>query len=243
MLTERELARYNRNIRLFGETGQEKLKQGRVLVVGAGGVGSAALLDLAAMGVGSITIADGDRVELSNLQRQIVHDTARLGENKAGSAAQTLRALNPEISLHVMQSYVTADEMKDLAADHDFVIDAADGIQAKLIINDGCVAAGTPFCHCGTHGFRGQVMTCIPGQSPCVRCVFGQPEGAISGGTAAPACGTVGILAAAEAIKYLTGLGSLLTGRLLTFDLLTMESRTARLHRSEACPVCGRTAL
>lgn len=239
MLTDRERVRYDRNIRLFGEAGQEKLKGGRVLVVGAGGVGSAALLDLAAMGVGTITIADGDRVELSNLQRQIVHSTARLGENKARSAAQTLRELNPEINLHVLESHVTAEKMAELAADHDFVIDAADGTRAKLMISDGCVAAGIPFCHCGTQGFRGQVMTCIPGRSPCVRCAFGRPAEVISGGTAAPASGTAGILAAAEAVKYLTGLGMLLAGRLLTFDLLAMESHTAQLCRSENCPACG----
>lgn len=232
-------ARYARNLSILGEEGQKALRNGRVLVIGAGGVGSAALLYLAAAGVGTLAVADGDRVELSNLQRQIIHSSEGLGKNKALSAARTLTALNPEIRVLPIPDYVSCQTLPTLARNYDFVIDAADGAQAKLMISDSCVAAGVPFCYCGTQGFRFQVMTCLPGSSPCVRCVFGSPAGCAAEGTLGPACGCAGSAAAAEAIKYLTCQGELLAGRLLTMDLATMESRVIPLHRDPCCPACG----
>lgn len=234
MLTAAEKERYARSISVWGEAAQERLKKGKVLVIGAGGVGSAVLLYLAASGVGQIGIADGDSVELSNLQRQIIHNEQSLGENKAISAARTVSALNHEVWLHVLPEYVTAANMADLAAEYDFVIDCADGIAAKQMINDGCLAAGVPFCYCGTCGFRGQIMTCLPHQSACLRCVFGDAVES-GGGTLAPCCGAIGSLAAMEALKYLTKTGDLLTDRLLVMDLETMHTQTVTVAPAAAC--------
>lgn len=238
MLTEEERTRYARSLSLLGEEGQLALHRGRVLVIGAGGVGSAALLYLAAAGVGTIAVADGDRVELSNLQRQIIHTADRVGENKAYSAARAMALLNPQVQVHAIPEYVTAQAMASLARRYDFVIDGADGLEMKLMINDGCVSAGVPFCHCGTQGLRFQLMTCLPGRSACVRCAFGRPEGSLSGGTLGPACGAVGSAAAAEVIKYFTGRGRLLTDRLLTVDLWNMETRVLPICRDPGCPAC-----
>ena len=239
MLSEEERERYARSLSILGEEGQQALRRGRVLVIGAGGVGSAALLYLAAAGVGTIAVADGDRVERSNLQRQIIHTADRLGGNKARSAARAMAARNPGVQIRVIPEYVSSQTLPALARRYDFVIDGADGLETKLMISDSCVAAGVPFCHCGTQGLRFQVMTCLPGRSPCVRCAFGHPAGSVSGSTLGPACGCAGSVAAAEAIKYLTGRGELLTGRLFTADLMTMESRMAPLRRDPGCPACG----
>lgn len=239
MLTAAEKERHARSISVWGEAVQQRLKNGKVLVIGAGGVGSAVLLYLAASGVGQIGIADGDTVELSNLQRQIIHNEQSLGENKAISAARTVSALNHEVWVHVLPEYVTAESMADLAAEYDFVIDCADGIAAKQMINDGCLAAGVPFCYCGTFGYRCQIMTCLPHQSACLRCVFGDTAESIGGGTLAPCCGVIGSMAAMEAIKYLTQTGDLLTDRLLVMDLETMHTQTVTVSPHAACRCRG----
>lgn len=225
-MNPQQLERYARNINMpeFGMEGQMKLLKSRVLVIGAGGLGSPVLEYLAAAGVGTIVVADGDTVSLSNLQRQVVHDTAGIGRNKALSAKERLNGLNPDVEVVAIERFVDADEMARLAVDADIVVDATDNFDSKFMINDTCVALGKPFVHGGIFRYRGQVMTCIPGHA-CYRCVFpeapemtGEPAGPIG---VLP--GVIGSLQAAEVIKYLTGSGELLVDTLLLVDLLEMQ--------------------
>ena len=247
MLTVDQQERYARHLILegVGAEGQLKLLRGSVLVIGAGGLGSPVLLYLAAAGVGRIGIADSDVVELSNLQRQIIHSTPGIGTAKTLSAQATLEALNPDVRIEVHQLRVAADNITELMAEYDFVIDATDNFEAKFLINDACVAAGKPYSHGGILRYAGQTMTVLPGQSPCYRCIF--PEA--PAGDVATACskagvigvlpGIIGTLQATEAIKYLLGVGVLLTGRLLTYDSAPMKFREISLRRNPHCPACG----
>ena len=247
MLTATQQDRYARHLMLegVGEQGQERLLAGSVLVIGAGGLGSPALFYLAAAGVGRIGIADSDRVELSNLQRQIIHTTPRLGMLKAASAQASLEPLNPDVRVESHPLRVAADNIAALVTAYDFVIDATDNFEAKFLINDACVAAGRSYSHGGILRFSGQTMTVIPGESPCYRCIF--PE--TPADEVATACskagvlgvlpGIVGTLQATEAIKYLLGVGTLLTGRLLTYDAAELRFREIPLQRNPHCPVCG----
>ena len=246
--TNEQLERYARHIILkeIGVKGQKKLLQGSVLIIGAGGLGAPAAMYLAAAGVGTIGIVDADEVDLSNLQRQIIHATPDIGKPKVISAQETMQALNPEVKVNAIQEFVSSENILDLIRDYDFILDGTDNFPAKFLINDACVMAGKPFCHAGIIRFRGQLMTWVPGQGPCYRCVFREPPPK----DAVPTCkeagvvgamgGVIGSLQAMEAIKYLTGVGELLTGRLLTYDALKMEFRTIKLPaRVSTCPVCG----
>ncbi|MDR2046821.1 MAG: HesA/MoeB/ThiF family protein [Clostridiales bacterium] len=245
MFTQEAAERYSRNILLkeVGVAGQLKLSKGRVLIIGAGGLGSAAAMYLAAAGVGVIGIADGDAVELSNLQRQIIHSADVIGKPKAESARETLKALNPEIRIAAINAVIGTENAAEIIKEYDFVIDGTDNFPAKYLINDVCVAAGKPFSHAGVIQFSGQTMTYVPG-SPCFRCVFPEPpkDGAVpncrEAGVLGVVPGIIGAVQAAEAIKYLLKIGSLLTGRLLIFDALNMSFRKAPVPRSGAC-VCG----
>lgn len=247
-LTDEQRERYARQIVLpeIGESGQRKLMEGSVLIIGAGGLGSPAALYLAAAGVGRIGIADADAVERSNLQRQILHATADLGRPKAVSAAETIRALNPDVETEIHEERVTGDNISELIRTYDFVIDATDNFASKFLINDACVLEDKPFVHAGILGFCGQLMTVLPHRSPCYRCVFRSmpekgdvPTGRQAGVFGATA-GVIGTLEALEAAKYLTGAGDLLTGKLLTFDGLTARFHTVALPpRGEGCAVCS----
>lgn len=220
MLTSQEQERYVRQIMMpeLGEAGQETLKRSRVLVIGAGGLGSPAAYYLAAAGVGTIGIADGDTVELSNLQRQILHKESRLGQNKAVSAAKSLHGLNAQVHVQTYSQFMDGAHLRQVLPDYDIVIDATDQLENKFLINDVCVSAEKPFVHGGITGFSGQVMTYVPEKGPCYRCIFGEvPEDnapapiPVIGVTA----GIIGTIQAAEAIRYLLGIPSLLTGKLL----------------------------
>ncbi|MEE8716037.1 MAG: molybdopterin-synthase adenylyltransferase MoeB [Coriobacteriales bacterium] len=246
-MTDEQIERYSRHILLkqIGVKGQRKISQGRVLIVGAGGLGAPAALYLAAAGVGTIGIADADVVELSNLQRQVIHFTADVGTPKVESAAAKMRAINPDVEVRTYRQFVDASNVMDLIADYDFVIDGTDNFPAKFLVNDACVLAGKPFSHAGILRFDGQLMTYVPGQGPCYRCVFREPPAK----DAVPTCsqagvigamgGVIGSLQAMEAIKYLTGVGELLTGRLLTYNALTMKFREIKVRRDPHCAVCG----
>jgi molybdopterin-synthase adenylyltransferase len=245
--TEERLERYSRHIILkeIGIKGQERLYHSKVLIIGVGGLGAPAALYLAAAGVGTLGIADADKVDLSNLQRQIIHHTADVGRLKVESAAAKMRAINLDINVHTHHQYVMADNISDLIRGYDFVIDGTDNFSAKFLINDACVLAGIPFSHGGILRFNGQTMTVLPRQSACYRCAFGKPppQGVVptcsQAGVLGAIAGMLGTIQAAEALKHITGAGRLLTDALLTFDALEMNFRTVKIKRNPQCPICG----
>jgi molybdopterin/thiamine biosynthesis adenylyltransferase len=227
-----------------GVEGQEKISNGKVLVVGAGGLGAPVAFYLAAAGVGTIGIIDGDVVDLSNLQRQIIHFTADVNKPKVLSAKEKINQLNPDVNVITYQTLLTSENALDIIREYDFVVDGTDNFPVKFLINDACVIAGKPFSHGGILRFDGQTMTYAPGTA-CYRCFFHSPPPP----NAVPTCSQAGVLGAiagmlgtiqaAETLKYLTGVGDLLTNKLLTFNAKTMEFRTIKGKRSEKCPVCG----
>jgi molybdopterin-synthase adenylyltransferase len=246
-LTEDQITRYSRHIILkeVGGKGQNKLLNGRVLIIGAGGLGSPIALYLAAAGVGTIGIVDADQVELSNLQRQVIHFTDDIGKSKVLSAREKMLAINPGINVIAQETWVTAENIAALVADYDFIIDGTDNFAAKCLINDACVLGGKPFSHGGIHQFDGQTMTVLPGESACYRCVFPEPPprdvipSCSQAGVIGVLPGVLGTLQATEAIKYLLGAGDLLTGRLLTFSALRMRFREIAVKKNARCPICG----
>lgn len=246
-LSNEQLERYARHIILkdVGVRGQKKLLSAKVLIIGAGGLGSPAAMYLAAAGVGTIGVVDGDAVDLSNLQRQILHGTADAGRPKVDSARESMERINPDVQVKTYHCLVTAENVMDLIADYDFVLECTDNFPAKFLINDACVLAKKPFCHGGVIRFFGQLMTYVPGQGPCYRCVYHAvpAEGSVptckTAGIIGAIPGVIGCLQALEAIKYILGKGELLTGQLLTFDALDMEFQTIRLKADPDCPVCG----
>ena len=246
-LTEQQIERYSRHIILeqIGGAGQEKLLSSKVLIVGAGGLGSPAALYLAAAGVGIIGIIDADKVDTTNLQRQIIHHTSDVGLEKVKSAENKIRAINPDVSVKTYLQFAKADNSRDIIREYDFVIDGTDNFAAKFLINDACYFEKKPFSHAGILKFYGQLITVLPGKTTCYRCVFNAPPPA----GAVPSCsqagvlgvlaGVIGSLQATEAIKYLLGLGKLLTDTLLTYDALAMDFRSVKLNRNPNCPLCG----
>jgi adenylyltransferase/sulfurtransferase len=245
--SEGQLERYSRHIILqnVGPEGQEKIMAGKVLIIGAGGLGSPAALYLAAAGVGTIGIVDADKVDLTNLQRQIIHFTKDLNVPKVESAAQKMRALNPEIEIKTLHQFVRADNIREIISGYDFILDGTDNFAAKFLINDACVMEGLSFSHGGILRFTGQTMTVVPGKSACYRCIFQSPPPREAVPTCAEAgvlgaiAGMLGTIQAAEVLKFFTGAGHLLTNALLTFDALNMDFRKVNLRPNRDCPLCG----
>lgn len=245
--TNEQLERYSRHIILkeIGVKGQKKLLNARVLIIGAGGLGAPAALYLAAAGVGTIGIADADVVDLSNLQRQVIHATADVGKPKVDSARESMQAINPDVRVIPHHVFIASDNIRDIIKDYDFVLDGTDNFPAKFLINDACVMERKPFCHAGIIRFKGQLMTWVPDQGPCYRCVFKNPppKDAVptckQAGVIGAMAGVIGCLQAMEAIKYITGAGELLTGCLLTYDALKNDFHKIRLPRGSGCAVCG----
>jgi molybdopterin/thiamine biosynthesis adenylyltransferase len=247
--TDEQLERYSRHIILkeVGVKGQKKLMAGKVLIIGAGGLGAPAALYLAAAGIGTIGIADADKVDLSNLQRQIIHSTADVGKRKVQSAKETMNAMNPDVNVVTYYEWINSGNITGIIKDqdYDFIIDGTDNFPIKFLINDACVMLGKPFSHAGIIRFQGQLMTYIPGKGPCYRCVFHNPPPP----DAVPTCrqagvigvmgGVIGTLQATEAIKYLLGMDGLLNGYLLTYNALTAEFRKVKLATNHDCQVCG----
>jgi len=246
-MNDQQIERYSRNIILkeVGGKGQERLLRSKVLIVGAGGLGAPAALYLAAAGVGVLGLADGDKVDLSNLQRQVIHFTGDVGTPKVDSAGDKIGRLNPDIQVKTYQEMLTSRNIEDIIADYDFVIDGTDNFPAKFLINDACVLTGKPYSHAGILRFNGQTITVLPGKSACYRCLFIEPPpaGAVptcsQAGVIGAMAGVIGTVQALEAVKYLLGLGDLLTDRLLVFEGLPMKFRDVRVKRNRACPVCG----
>ncbi len=247
MLSEEQIARYSRHIILkeVGGKGQQKLFAGRVLIIGAGGLGAPAALYLAAAGVGTIGLVDADAVDLSNLQRQVIHFTPDIGKAKVLSAKEKMLAINPEIRVETHQEWVHAGNIAGIIDGYDFVIDGTDNFAAKFLINDACVLAGKPYSHGGILRFDGQTITVRPHESACYRCIFPDPPPP----DAIPTCsqagvigvlpGVLGVIQATEAIKFLLGKGELLTGRLLVYNALQMRFKEVRINRNPKCPLCG----
>lgn len=241
-LSPYDLERYNRQILWpsFGEEGQRKLKGSHVVVAGVGGLGSTACMLLAAAGIGRLTIIDSDKVELSNLNRQLLHWDEDIGVPKVQSAMRKLQKLNPTVEVRALQERITKENVEDLIGGADLVLDAMDNMATRFALNEACVKKGIPFVHGGIYGLMGQVTTIIPRQGPCLRCLF--PHDA-EGPRPFPVFGTapavVASLEVTEAIKVIVGFGEPLVGRLLLLNGESMEFTLVKVERNPNCPVCG----
>ena len=245
-----EIERYARHLVLseVGGPGQQRLKAGRVAVVGLGGVGAPAALYLAAAGVGTIGLVDFDIVDVSNLQRQIIHTTDRVGERKVESARQSINALNPDINVVLHEEMLVAGNVERLIAGYDVILDGTDTFETRYILNDAAVAAGIPVVHASVFRFEGQLTTFVPFDGPCYRCLYPTPPPA----ELAPSCGAAGVLGmlpgimgmlqSLEVFKLLTGAGQPLIGRLLLFEALGTEFTELKVRRDPDCPICGPNA-
>lgn len=250
-MDDHQLLRYSRHILLpeIGIEGQQRLLAAHVLLIGAGGLGSPAAMYLAAAGIGTLTICDGDSVDLTNLQRQIVHREAAVGEKKVDSARATLLGLNPGIRIHAVAERVSGDRLQALVEAADVVLDGCDNFETRHAVNRACVRAGKPLVSGAGIRFDGQlaVFDLRRADSPCYACLFpedGEMEEMRCAvmGVFAPLVGIIGAMQAAEALKLAAGTGEVLSGRLLLLDALTMDLRTVSLKRDPACPVCATRA-
>lgn len=243
ILSSAELERYDRQILIpeIGVAGQEKLKKAGVLICGAGGLGSPAAIYLAAAGVGRITLIDHDRVALSNLNRQILHGEADIGRWKVDSAKEKLGKLNSNLILQTSTAGITDENAVEWVAGQDVILDALDNVTTRYALNKAAQRAGVPFIHGAVNGFEGRVLTVIPGRSACLRCLH---RGAAPEAGKFPVIGiapaVIGVLQAAEAIKYLTGIGELLTDRLVVYDGLKAKWSEFKVKKNPECEHCGR---
>jgi len=244
MLTRSELARYDRQImvRGFGVEGQEKLKQARIFIAGAGGLGSAAATYLTAAGVGMIRVVDHDMVELSNLNRQVLHWDEDIGKKKVDSATEKLKRLNQEVEVEAIAEMVTEANISQLVAGFDLIVDAMDNLPTRYLLNKVALEKNIPLFHGAVYGFEGRAMTIIPGETACLRCVY---RGVVPG-EKFPVIGVtpavIGCIQATEVIKYIAGIGQLLTNRLLVYDGLNMKFTEFRLKKDQNCEHCGHLA-
>ena len=246
--TDDQIQRYSRHIILpeVGGKGQAKLTQAKVLVIGAGGLGSPAALYLAAAGVGTIGLVDGDVVDLSNLQRQILHSTATIGMPKVESGRKTLAALNPELTLNTYQDNVTSDNIDTFLPDYDVILDGSDNFSTRFLVNDACYFAKKTLISGSIFRFEGQLTTIKPHAGyPCYRCLYPEPPPAglvpncQEAGVLGVLAGTIGVLQAGEAIKEIIGIGETLADKLLIYDALDMKFRKVSRPKDPACPLCG----
>ncbi len=246
-LTREELVRYSRHILLpqVGEEGQRTLKNSRVLLVGAGGLGSPVALYLAAAGVGTIGLVDFDAVDLSNLQRQILHGSAAIGSSKIDSARRRLRDINPNVQVEPHETRLTSANALEIARGYDVIVDGTDNFATRYLVNDTSVLLGIPNVYGSVYRFEGQASVFGAPRGPCYRCLFREPPppqlvpSCAEGGVLGVIPGLVGTIQAAETIKLLLGLGEALIGRLLTIDAMTMAFRTIEIRRDPECPACG----
>ena len=246
-LTRDELARYSRHLILpeVGEEGQRKLKAARVLCVGTGGLGSPLALYLAAAGVGTLGLVDFDVVDASNLQRQIIHSTADIGRKKLDSAAEKLKALNPDVNVVKHDTMLSSANALDILKDYDVIADGTDNFPTRYLVNDACVLLGKPNAYGSIFRFEGQASVFATKDGPCYRCLYPEPPppglvpSCAEGGVLGILPGLIGVIQATETIKLILGKGSTLAGRLLLVDALTMSFRELKLRKNPECPVCG----
>ncbi|MDR1194256.1 MAG: HesA/MoeB/ThiF family protein [Peptococcaceae bacterium] len=245
--TSERTKRYSRQIVLpeVGPLGQLKLANASALIAGMGGLGCPAAYYLCAAGVGKIGVIDGDAVDLTNLHRQILHSVNDIGSPKVDSAKEKLNALNPECTVVPRGERLTASNVMEIISGYDIVLDCTDNFATRFLINDACVIAGKPLFYGAVLKFFGQAITILPGKGPCYRCIFNEPPPVgitptcVQAGIMGVVPGIIGLIQATEALKYLLGMDDLLTGKLLTFDALTMELKKTDLRKNPKCPVCG----
>jgi molybdopterin/thiamine biosynthesis adenylyltransferase len=247
VLTQAQKQRYSRHLLMpeVGAEGQAKLIDSKVLLIGAGGLGAPAMLYLAAAGVGTIGVVDFDIVDLSNLQRQVIHTNERVGQKKVESAAETIRALNPEVRVIPYDEMLTDANVDRLIAGYDVILDGTDTFETRYTLNDAAVRAGIPVVHASVFRFEGQLTVFKPFEGPCYRCLYPTPPppelapGCSVAGVLGVVPGTMGILQATEALKLLLEIGEPLVGRLLIYDALDSSFTELKLRRDPACPACG----
>jgi molybdopterin-synthase adenylyltransferase len=241
MLSERERERYKRQMMSFGDEGQERLRKAHIFIAGAGGLGSPVSLYLAVAGIGTITIADMDTVDQTNLNRQILHADRDIGKRKAVSAEETLAAINPDITVHAMDTRIDEGNAARLIGNADGIVDAMDNYPIRYLLNDMAIRKNIPLFHGAIRGFYGQATTIIPGKTPCLKCIFPKapPEEVfpVVGAT----CGVIGSVQATEVLKFLLKSGDLLTSRLFIWDGLAGRAEEISTERIPCCPACGGT--
>jgi adenylyltransferase/sulfurtransferase len=246
-LSKEQIERYSRHIILpdVGGGGQKKLLSSRILLVGMGGLGSPAALYLAAAGVGTMGLVDFDTVELSNLQRQVIHTTDDLGKSKVQSAKETIQAINPDVQVREHEERLSIDNVMEIISDYDLIVDGTDNFPTRFLLNDACVMGKKPIVYGAIFRFEGQVSVFASDQGPCYRCLIPEmpPPGSVprcqEAGVLGILPGIIGALQATEAIKLILGVGRPLMGRLLLFDALDMEMREMKLRKNPKCPACG----
>jgi molybdopterin/thiamine biosynthesis adenylyltransferase len=247
-LTPDQIERYSRQIMVpdLGGKAQIRLRQAKVLVIGAGGLGSPAAFYLVAAGIGTLGIVDSDKVELSNLQRQILHSTATIGQRKVDSAKATLTQLNPDVEIKTYPVRFEDDDADSIAAGYDFIVDGSDNFETKFLVNDTAIKFGIAFSHAGIVRLQGQTMTVIPRKTACYRCLFQAPPppeeilNCQASGILGAVAGTLGTIQATEAVKYLAGFEEgLITDRLLVYDAKSMKFRDVEVKRDPSCVSCG----
>ena len=247
-LTVEEVRRYSRHLIIpdVGKTGQRRLKNAKVLCVGAGGLGSPALMYLAAAGVGTLGIVDFDVVDESNLQRQIIHGTSDVGKSKARSAKETIAEINPLVTVNLHEERLDSDNAMQIFAGYDLIVDGTDNFATRYLVNDACVLLGKPYVWGSIFRFDGQASVFWAEHGPCYRCLYPEPPppgmvpSCAEGGVLGVLCGTIGSLQVNEAIKVITGIGEPLAGLLMIYDALDMTFRTVKVRKDPECPVCGK---
>jgi len=239
MFSERELERYKRQILLFWEEGQERLKKAHIFIAGAGGLGSPIAIYLAVAGIGTITIVDMDAVDQSNLNRQILHTDRDVGKKKTVSAIEKLHEYNSDITINAIDTTIAADNVHELVGRADGIVDAMDNYPVRYLLNRAALKKKIPFFHGAIRGFYGQATTIIPGETPCLECIFPKAPPKEVFPVVGVTPGLIGTVQATEVIKYLTKSGRLLSGRLFTWDGLTSTAEEIAIAGNPACPACG----
>ena len=238
MLTEQEIKRYQRQIEVFGEECQEKLKNASVLVAGTGGLGSSIAIYLACAGIGKMRLVDRDIVDLTNLNRQILYADSDVGRKKAECARDKIRMVNPSVEVEALSTVITEDSVNEIVDGCDMVLDAMDNFHARYLLNKAILAKNIPLFHGAIDGFYGQATTIVPGRTACLRCVYSQAPPATSWPAVGVTCGILGCIQATEAIKYIVGKGRLLENRLLLVDGLDMVMEEIPVEKNPRCEDC-----